>query len=228
MSAKVLIKSLVVALTLSGGSNMILAQPDSTSIKYMLVFLSPNENTQLGSAEKQILENDHLRNIGRLSESGILANAWPIEGGSEVMVLNTSTLAQTEAVLMNDPAVAENLFYVEILGWRIQYGGICDPDFPYEMSTYTMIRYLPTNQIASYKTSVDFDMRTGHQEYINSLIESNDVIVEGYFGTNDGGILIYKGNALDPLIEQDVSIKDGYLVANKYTIWLNKGSFCTN
>jgi len=228
MRSKVLIKSLVVLITLFVISNNILAQTDSTSIKFMLVFLSPNENTGLSNAEKQIIENDHLRNIGRLSESGILANAWPIEGGSEVMVLNTSTLAQTEAVLMNDPAIVENLFLVEILGWEIRYGGICEPDFPYEMSTYTMIRYLPTNQIASYKTSVDFDMRSKHQEYIYSLIESNDVIVEGYLGTNDGGILIYKGTALNSLIEQDPSIKDGYLMAQKYTIWLNKGSFCIN
>ena len=194
----------------------------------MFVFLIPNENTQLGLAEKQIIENDHLRNIGRLSESGLLANAWPIEGGSEVMVLNTSTRAQTKAVLMNDPAIAENLFLIEILGWEIRYGGICEPDFPYEMSTYTMIRYLPTNQIASYKTSVDFEMRSKHQDYINSLIDSQDVIVEGYFGTNDGGILIYKGNTLDPLIKQDASIKDGYLTAETSIIWLNKGSFCDN
>ena len=94
------------------------------------------------------------------------------------------------------------------------------------MNTYAFVRYIPTNQIASYKTNADFDMKRVHQRYVNGLIETGNVIVEGIFPGNDGGILIYRKGTLDDQIKLDPAIKEGYLSAEISTIWLNKGSFC--
>lgn len=203
-----------------------ISQAQEKQQTYMLAFLTPKDNEQLSAEEIQVLENDHLRNIGKLSESGVLANAGPFEGGGELMLLNTSTRNDTEDLLLKDPAVQNGLFKIEILSMEFRRGGICNPDVPYEIKPFSFVRYLPTNQIASYKTNADFDMRRTHQNHIDHLSATGNVLVEGVFPGNDGGILIYKGNSLDDKISDDPAIKQGYLKAELKTIWLNKGSFC--
>jgi uncharacterized protein YciI len=192
----------------------------------MLVFLSPISNKQISAEEAQVIENDHLKNIGRLSESGVLANAGPFEGGGEFMLLNTNTRNDTEKLLQKDPAIQNGLFKMEILSMEFRKGGICKPDVPYEMKTFSFVRFYATNQIASYKTNVDFDMKRVHQNHLDYLSSSGNVLVEGIFPGNDGGIIIYKGHSLDDKIEDDPAIKGGYLKAETKTIWLNVGSFC--
>lgn len=195
---------------------------------YVLVFLSPVSNERISVEEAQVIENNHLRNIGRLSESGVLANAGPFEGGGELMVLNTNTRNDTEALLNKDPAIQNGLLKMEILSMEFRQGGICSPEIPYEMQTFSFVRYSPTNQIASYKANADFDMRSTHQNYIDYLSSTGNILVEGIFPGNDGGIIIYEGHSLDDKIEDDPAIKQGYLKAEIKTIWLNVGSFCNN
>jgi len=204
------------------------SQNEDNQHSYMLVFLTPVNNNQISDEEAQVIENDHLRNIGRLSESGVLANAGPFEGGGELMVLNTNTRNATEALLKKDPAIQNGLLKMEILSMEFRQGGICNPHIPYEMKTFSFVRYSLTNQIASYKTNADFDMKRTHQGHIDYLSSSGNILAEGIFQGNDGGILIYKGNSLDSKIEDDPAIKQGYLKAEIKTIWLNVGSFCSN
>ena len=193
---------------------------------YIVAFLTPIKNEDLSAQEIQVIENNHLRNIGRLSEDGLIANAGPFEGAGEFIIFNSKTLKETESILEMDPAVKNGLLEIEILSLQIRTGSICDPLIPYEMKTYTFVRFLPTNQIASYKTNTSFDMNRLHQGHLNKLVFSEDVLMEGLFSGNDGGILIYKGNTLDNRISEDPAIKEGYLKADFQTIWLNKGSFC--
>jgi len=204
------------------------SQGEDKKQPYMLVFLTPLNNNQISVEEAQVIENDHLRNIGQLSESGILANAGPFEGGGELMVLNTNTRNDTETLLLKDPAIKNGLLKMEILSMEFRQGGICSPEIPFEMKTFSFVRYSPTNQIANYKTNADFDMKRAHQGHVDYLSSSGNVLVEGIFQGNDGGILIYKGNSLDAKIENDPAIKQGYLNAEIKTIWLNVGSFCGN
>ena len=195
---------------------------------YILVFLTPANNRNISIEEAQVIENNHLRNIGHLSESGVLANAGPFEGGGEFMLLNTLTRNDTEALLNNDPAIQNGLLKMEILSMEFRKGGICSPEIPYEMKTFSFVRYSPTNQIASYKTNADFEMKRTHQRHVDLLISSGDVLIEGIFPGNDGGIIVYKGSSLDDQIDEDPAIKQGYLKAETSIIWLNVGSFCDN
>ncbi len=192
---------------------------------FMVVFLTPSKN-HLSVENSQKIENEHLRTISRLADEGILVNAGLFEGGGEVLILNTTSRAETEQLLNNDPAILEGFYNAEILGWTLRYGGICDPPAPYEMKTFSFVRYRPANQIASYKTNVDLDMKAGHLKHVEKLLLTGDVLVEGFFGGNDGGILIYQKDRLDELISQDPAISEGYITIEKKIIWLNKGSFC--
>jgi len=194
-------------------------------ITYTAVFLSKNSTIDTYSeSEYQKIENEHLRSIGRLSDSGILVNGGPFEGGGELLILGTKDRKETDFWLEKDPA---NIIYnAEIMSFQLRYGKICEPAIPYEMETYTLIRYQPTNQIARYKSNSDFNMRSGHDDHIKKLIQSGQVIAEGIFGGNDGGLIIYKKDALNKTVQKDPAIVEGYMITTQKTIWLNKGSFC--
>jgi len=209
-------------------STISLGQNVEGNNNYILVLLTSIQNANLTVEEKQVIENNHLRNIGRMSENGLIANAGPFEGGGEIMLLNTTTRNETESLLEQDPAISNGLMTMEILSLQIRIGGICDPVFPYEMKTYSFVRYSPTNQIASYKTNSDLEMKRSHQRHIEMLTASGSIIMEGVFPANDGGIMIFKGSSLNEDINKDPAIMEGYLKSEIKTIWLNKGSFCDN
>ena len=174
----------------------------------------------------QEIENEHLRNISRLADQGYLVNAGPFEGGGEILIFNTSSREETEKLLQKDPAIEKGLYKMEILNWSLRFGGICDPLVPYEMKTYSFIRFIPINQIASFKTSVDLKMKTEHQKHLERLMLTGEVVVEGEFSGNEGGIMVYRENMLNSLVKEDPSVLNGYMRVEERIIWLNKGSFC--
>jgi len=153
--------------------------------QFMIVFLTVSNNQNLVE-DSQEIENEHLRNISRLADQGFLVNAGSFEGGGEVLILNTKSRTETELLLSDDRAIRDGFYTAEILGWTLRYGGICDPPVPYEMNTYTFVRYRPANQIASYKTNVDLDMKAGHLKHIEKLLLTGKVVAEGFFAGNDG------------------------------------------
>lgn len=214
-------KIFIIILMMTGMNTLYSQTPEH----FMLVFLTKSKDHILVEDSHEI-ENEHLRTISRLADQGFLVNAGPFEGGGEILLLNTKSREETELLLSNDPAIREGFFTTEILGWTLRYGGICDPQVPYEMTTYSFVRYTPASQIASYKTNVDLDMKAGHLKYIEKLMLTGKVVVEGFFAGNDGGIIIYQKDQLDELISQDPAILEGYMKIETKTIWLNKGSFC--
>ena len=142
------------------------------------------------------------------------------------MVLDVESTAQAKALLSQDPAIKSNLFKTEFLQWKIDFVAICLPTVPYEMATFQMARFIPANQIASYKTNSDFDMRSKHNEFLEDIQATGQAIVSGHFGNNDGGVLIYQESIATEIIENNPAIKAGYLEAEVSKIWLNLGSFC--
>jgi len=187
--------------------------------------LKNNSGKSLSKEEHQKLENEHLRSIGKLSDSGILVNGGPIEGDGELLILAVTGREEAVSWLEKDPAFF--LYNAEILSFQLRYGEICEPSIPYEMKPYSLVRYYPTNQIASYKSNSDFHMQSTHDAHLKMLISSGQVLAEGIFGGNDGGLIIYKKDALNKTVQKDPAIAEGYLKTDQYTIWLNKGSFCT-
>lgn len=192
--------------------------------KFMFVFLTPSNSME--NTAVQEIENEHLRNISRLADQGYLVNAGPFEGGGEILIFNTSSREETEKLLQKDPAIEKGLYKMEILNWSLRFGGICDPLVPYEMKTYSFIRFIPINQIASFKTSVDLKMKTEHQKHLERLMLTGEVVVEGEFSGNEGGIMVYNENMLNSLVKEDPSVLNGYMRIEERIIWLNKGSFC--
>lgn len=194
---------------------------------YMFVFIKKIKRENSFSKEEiQVMENEHLRHIIRMSENGDLANAGPFEGGGEFLIINNKSVTDTNELLINDPIIKNNIYSLEIFSFKLEYGKICKPDIPYEMKTYTLVRYMPANQIASYKTNMNYRMQSGHKTHIDDLIKSGNVLIVGYFPGNDGGIIIYEKDSLNELVETDPSIQNGYMNIQSKTIWLNKGSFC--
>lgn len=187
--------------------------------QYIAVFLRKKPDVN-----DQVMENQHLRVIGQMSEAGILANGGPFENDDELLILQSSV--EEARKWLQEPTAT--LYDLELFSLEIRYGKICPPQVPYEMKTFTLVRYQPTNQIASYKSNSDFQVRTGHEEHLKRLITSGQVIMEGSFGGNDGGMIIYNKDALNNTVSRDPAILKGYLLADRQTIWLNKGSFCTD
>ncbi len=222
MSAFKIFPGVLIAMIFQGP----LAYPQESD-NYMFVFVRINNSGNSFTEEEiQVMENEHLRHISRMSENGDLANAGPLEGGGEILILNTATVDEANELLKNDPVIKNNIYSVEVFSFKLEYGKVCEPVIPYEMKTYTLVRYRPTNQIASYKANMDYRMQSGHKTHIDKLIKSGNVLIVGNFPGNDGGIIIYKKDMLNKLVETDPSIENGYMNIQTKTVWLNKGSFC--
>jgi hypothetical protein len=65
-----------------------------------------------------------------------------------------------------------------------------------------------------------------HNEFLKQLSTTGNVITEGIFGEQDGGILVMKGDLQKEVIESDPGVQEGLLNLTFKKLWIAKGSFC--
>ncbi|WP_231390087.1 DUF6265 family protein [Sphingobacterium pedocola] len=97
---------------------------------YVLVVLKTGSNL---TDDKEFINNvfrRHLDNINNLVEQGRLILAGPLEKNERtyrgVFVLNVTSLAEADEILMTDPAIQENLLAYELFNW---YGSAALPEY---------------------------------------------------------------------------------------------------
>jgi len=109
---------------------------------YTLVILKTGETTPKDEAEQQKLMRGHMENIGRLAEEGKLVVAGPMLAKNDrnyrgIFILDAKTVEEAKVLLATDPAIAANVFAVEIYPW---YGSAALP------------MYLPMHEKVSKKS----------------------------------------------------------------------------
>jgi uncharacterized protein YciI len=193
---------------------------------FTFVFLnSKPDKKELPKEEIDKIMKGHMDNINRLAKEGKLIVAGPFEGGGGIFILNTISIDEAKQWLSTDPGIQANRWNVELLPYTPKTGGVCAVGEPYEMVTYNFIRFAP--QVTKVTTGNYPEILKRHDDYIkNQFSTSGNVIAEGTFGDQEGGILILKGELQKEIIEADPGVQEALLQFDIKKLWVAKGSFC--
>ncbi|RYY83443.1 MAG: hypothetical protein EOO15_21400 [Chitinophagaceae bacterium] len=97
---------------------------------YVLVLLKTGAATGISKAQSDSLFAGHMANIGRLAAEGKLVVAGPLRKNERslrgIFVFNVRSIADAQALLRSDPAVAAGLLDAELYEW---YGSAALPTY---------------------------------------------------------------------------------------------------
>ena len=197
----------------------------SSAQSFTFVFLnSRTDKAELPKEELDKLMEGHLKNIGRLAKEGKLIVAGPFDGGGGIFIMNTPSIDVANEWLGTDPGIQANRWRLEVLPYYPVIGSACPSKEPYEMVTYSFIRFTPN--IHKDNVSAYDELALKHDQYIKQLANAERVITIGQFGSREGGILVLEGDVNTGLIENDPGVQRGVLLAEIKKVWVAKGSFC--
>lgn len=193
----------------------------------VFVFLNVNANKPvLAEDSVQRLMDLHFKNMASLGTQGKLINAGPFEGGGGLFVLNTASVDTARQWLYTDPAVKAGRWKIEMFPFTTTEGGNCVVGADYEMVSYLFVRYKASNEIANFKANVNAEKEVSTDALISRLKSNGDLIMAGYFDSNEGGILVLKEASGMEVINQSELAQSGSITFESKTLWIAKGSFC--
>lgn len=193
----------------------------------VFVFLNVNPNKEILSEDSvKVLMDGHFKNMGDLGTEGKLINAGPFEGGGGLFVMNSPSVDTVQQWLQTDPAVKANRWLIEIYPFTTTEGGSCVVGAEYEMVSYPFIRYMPSNEIANYKSNANTEKEVATKELIISLKEKRTLIMAGHFASNEGGIIVLKDKSSIDEIKSSSVANTGTVSFEFKELWIAKGSFC--
>ncbi|MCU0398148.1 MAG: YciI family protein [Cyclobacteriaceae bacterium] len=192
---------------------------------YTFVFLNArSDKPELPKEEVDKIMKGHMDNMSRLANEGKLLAAGPFDGGGGIFIMNTKSTEEASQWISTDPGVQAQRWKVEILPYQPRIGSVCTVKEPYTMVTYSFVRFrsnIHKETVGDYPV-----MLKKHEDYISELAKGGNVITEGTFGEQEGGILILKGEVQAEVFENDPSIKGGTMLFEVKKLWIAKGSFC--
>lgn len=193
----------------------------------VFVFLNKNPNkVVLPQDSVDALMEMHFKKMGDLGTQGKLINAGPFEGGGGLFVMNSASVDTVQQWLQTDPAVRANRWNIEMYPFTTTVGGSCVVGAAYEMGMYSFVRYAPSNEIANYKSKMNEAKEVSMKELIASLNETGDLIMAGYFASNEGGVLVLKSDSGIEKIKSSTAANTGTITFEFKELWIAKGSFC--
>jgi len=199
----------------------------SAQEKYIWVFLNTNpDREQLVEEEVAEIQRQHIENIGKLAGEGKLLVAGPFNSGGGIFIMNTSDMEQARNWILTDPAIRANRFKIEMFEWQPRTGGACLVDENAAMEERTFLRYVP--HITKFNVQQSPQLFLEHDRYLKNNLDPSNILAEGIFGNNDGGIVIFKGEADKEMVMKDPTVVEGIFLPEFKTIWVANGSFCEN
>ena len=192
---------------------------------FIFVFLNARQdNPELPKAELDKLMAGHLANIQKLAAEGKLLVAGPFEGGGGIFIFKSTSIGEVTEWLSTDPGVKANRWRLELFPYAPRVGSACAVEEPYEMVTYTFIRY--TSTITKFNVQKSGETFKKHDDYLARIVKTGNVVAEGIFDNRDGGVLIMRGDVDEQLIAADPAMEDGMLDVDFKKLWIAKGAFC--
>lgn len=202
-------------------SNSLLAQSKS----YVFVFLHKRtDKAELPKEQADKIMEGHMANINKMAKEGHLLAAGPFEGGGGIFIFNSTSVNDVTEWMKADPGIQAERWKVEMLLYTPRAGSVCNVKEPYEMTMYSFIRYIPN--IAKFNVQEAPEIFGKHDDYLKEIKKTGNVIAEGTFGDNEGGILVMKGKVQLEVFETDPAVREGLLELSFKEIYIAKGSFC--
>lgn len=190
----------------------------------VIVFLHHKaDKPELSKAQSDKIMEGHFANIKKLASKGKLLVAGPFEGGGGIFIFNSESMDEVKEWLKPDPGIQNNRWNVELQPYEPRTGVPRLVKEPYQMTSYTFIRF--DSFIAKFNVSMVSEILKKHDEYLNEIKKSGNVVAEGIFNETDGGILILKGELDKKVIESDPAVLEGLLVIDIKKWYVAKGAF---
>ena len=191
---------------------------------YCIVFLNSKADAEKIDKETQTkLFQGHMANIERLAKEGKLLAAGPFKGGGGLFIFDTASLEEAESWVNTDPAVQAKRWNIEILPFTPRTGSVC-PVTEVKMVNYFFVRF---NAIVEKFTAATYpNLIRMHDEYVKKVTLPLDVVAEGVFGPNEGGILIVKDSLTADTFSNDPGVQQGLLNVEVKKLFIAEGSFC--
>ncbi len=203
------------------GTLTLLAQPKS----HVFVFLHTRiDKPELSKEQVDKIMEGHMTNINKMAKENKLIVAGPFEGGGGIFIFNSTSINDVTEWMRADPGIQANRWKVEMLLYTPRSGSVCAVKEPYEMTMYSFVRYVPN--IAKFNVQEAPEIFGKHDDYLKEIKKTGNVIAEGTFGENEGGILIMKGDLQPEVIEQDPAVREGLLELMPKKLYVAKGAFC--
>jgi len=211
----------LVSILFSLQSLLLMAQDKS----YTFVFLNNKPDKKvIPKEEAEAIQKGHMANIERLAKEGKLIAAGPFEGGGGIFIFNSTSLEETKTWLSTDPGVKAERWNIEILSYTPRLGSVCTVSEPYEMVTYSFVRF---NALITKATAGTFpELFRKHVDYMQSLSSTGNVVTYGSFGSYDGGVLVMRGDIQQEVVENDPGVQAGLMDVVIKKLWIAKGAFC--
>lgn len=197
----------------------------SQSKTYTVAFLNKKQDAgQIDEETTKKLMEGHMANINRLATEGKLLAAGPFDGGGGLFILNTTSMKEAETWINTDPAVQANRWNIELLPYTPRIGSVCPVSEPYEMVSYTFVRF---NAIVEKFTASTYpNLIRQHEAYVKEYTKAADVVTEATFGANEGGILILRNEIPSDAFAEDPGVQQGLLHVQMKKLYIARTSFC--
>ena len=189
-----------------------------------IVLLNKNPNAaSMSKEETDKLMEGHMANINRLAKENKLLAAGPFDGGGGIFILNTPSVSTATEWLGTDPGVQAQRWEIEIYPYTPRKGSVCLVHEPYEMVSYSFVRYKVDITKSTVNSAKIF---FSHEEYVKGLSAKLPIIAEGVFGDRDGGMLVLAQEPSLATLEADPGVQQGLLELDVRKLWIAKGAFC--
>ncbi len=204
-----------------------IGQLSAQEFDLVFVFLNKNPNKPVISTDSvDVLMELHFKNMGELGTQGKLINAGPFEGGGGLFVMNSPSVDTVQQWLQTDPAIKANRWNIEMYPFITTVGGSCVVGANYEMGMYQFVRYTASNEIANYKSNANEAKQASIKGLISELKTGGNLLMAGYFASNEGGILVLKDDSSTEMIKSSEVANSGVISFEFKELWIAKGSFC--
>ena len=193
--------------------------------KFVFVFLNHKpDRTELPKEEGDKIMQGHMANIQRLAKENKLIAAGPFEGGGGIFIFNSGSKKEVETWLETDPGIQAKRWNIEIFDYQPRTGSVCAVSEPVDMTLYQFVRF--GINISKYTVLGMATVEMEHEKYIRQLGSSADIIQEGTFGPEEGGILVIRGTLNSKSIEKDPAVQKGFLKYDLKKLYIARGAFC--
>ena len=200
-------------------------QLSAQSNSYVFIFLNKRtDQKELPKEQVDKLMEGHMANLNKMAKEGHLLAAGPFEGGGGIFIFNTTSKEEVSEWIKGDPAIQANRWNVEMLLYTPRAGSVCSVKEPIQMTMYSFVRYVPN--IAKFNVQDAPETFGKHDDYLKEIKKTGNVVAEGTFGENEGGILVMKGEIQSEVIENDPAVREGLLEPNRKQLYIAKGAFC--
>ncbi|MEO1050865.1 MAG: hypothetical protein AAFX87_09565 [Bacteroidota bacterium] len=161
--------------------------------------------------------------VDQLTSKGWVKAQFNLESKGELLIIKAENISSVRQLFKRDPALNEGYLIAEITPWDLRYGTLCEKN-KNTAQRYVLARYVSILTKESVRrASQEFE---AHDQYLNQIKKTGNVVAEGIFTNSDGGLLVMKGDVGDALIFSDPAVQSGFLEAEIFNVVLKKGSIC--